>query len=193
MPDTTLTEPWRSFLHDLDALLHRPTELHCLGGFVIAELYDFERVTADIDVIVVRGEDPAKLAALAGQGSELHRRHKVYLDIVTVAQWPESYETRVLDLGPGTFRHLRLKALERHDLVLAKLTRNIDRDREDVKRLAIGPGLDPAVLRERYQSELRWQLGRPEREDTTLDLWLEMIAEVTAAQGQPTAPTESRS
>jgi hypothetical protein len=26
MPDTALTEPWRSFLHDLDALLDRPTE-----------------------------------------------------------------------------------------------------------------------------------------------------------------------
>jgi hypothetical protein len=185
MPDAVLTEPWRSFLRDLDALLDKPTELHCLGGFVIAELYDFERVTADIDVIVVRGEDPAKLAALASQGSDLHRRHKVYLDIVTVAQWPERYETRLLDFVPDSFRHLCVKALERHDLVLAKLTRNIDRDREDVKRLAIGPGLDPAVLQERYTSELRWQLGRPEREDTTLDLWLEMIAEATAAQGKP--------
>src|SRR5437868_6431099 len=137
MPDDTLTEPWRSFLQDLDALIDGPTELHCLGGFVIAELYDFERVTADVDVIVVRGQDPATLVTLAGQGSELHRRHKVYLDIVTVAQWPENYETRLLDLVPDTFRNLRLKALERHDLALAKLTRNIDRDREDVKRLAL--------------------------------------------------------
>lgn len=191
MSDAALTEPWRSFLHDLDALLDRTTELHCLGGFVIAELYDFERVTADVDVIVVRGEDPAKLATLAGQGSDLHRQHKVYLDIVTVAQWPENYETRLLDLVPGAFRHLCLKAFERHDLVLAKLTRNIDRDREDVKRLALGPGLDPEVLRERYQSELRWQLGRPEREDTTLDFWLEMIAEITAPQEGPKTPAES--
>ena len=137
----------------------------------------------------MRGEDPAKLAALAGQGSELHRGHKVYLDIVTVARWPENYETRLLDLAPGTFRNLRLKALERHDLVLAKLSRNIDRDREDVKRLALGPGLDPEVLRERYQSELRWQLSRPQREDTTLDLWLEMIAEVTVPKEGPKTPT----
>jgi hypothetical protein len=191
MSDAVLTEPWRSFLQDVDALLDRPTELHCLGGFVIAELYDFERVTADVDVIVVRGEEPSKLAAMAGQGSELHRRHKVYLDIVTVAQWPDNYETRLLDLVPGTFRNLRLKALERHDLVLAKLTRNIDRDREDIKRLALGPGLDPEVRRERYQSELRWQLGRPDREDTTLDLWLEMIAEITAPQEEPKTPAES--
>lgn len=191
MPEAIFTEPWRSFLDDLDALLDEPTELHCLGGFVIAELYDFKRVTADLDVIVVRGEEPAKLAALAGQGSALHRRHKVYLDIVTAAQWPGNYEKRLLDLAPGAFGCLHLKALERHDLVLAKLTRNIDRDREDVKRLATGPGLDPAVLRERYQTELRWQLGRPEREDTTLDLWIEMIAEIAAAERQSTVSPES--
>jgi hypothetical protein len=45
-------------------------------------MYDFARVTADLDVIEVRGGDPAALAAIAGKGSELHRRHKVFLDIV---------------------------------------------------------------------------------------------------------------
>ena len=178
MPETTLQEPWRSFLHDLDTLVDGPVELHCLGGFVIAELYDFARVTADVDVIHVRGATPVALADLAGQGSELHRRHKVYLDIVTVASVPENYQERLIDLFPGEFRNLRLKAFERHDLVLAKLARNIDRDREDVKRLAAGPGLDPQVLKQRYETELRYQFGRPEREDLTLELWLEMIQEV---------------
>ena len=182
MPDDVLRPPWSAFLDDLDALVRGPTELHCLGGFVIAELYDFDRVTVDIDVIRVRGEDPATLARVAGHGSELHRRHKVYLDIVTVAQWPENYEGRLLDLRLGEFRNLRLKAMERHDLALAKLVRNLDRDREDVKRLAAGPGLDATVLRERYQTELRYQLGRPDREDLTLDLWLEMIDEVSTGR-----------
>ena len=50
--------------------------------------------------------------------------------------------------------------------------------REDVKALAVRGGLDPAVLRQRYEEELRPYLGRPEREDLTLQLWLEMIAEV---------------
>jgi hypothetical protein len=38
------------------------------------------------------------------------------------------------------------------------------------------------MLRERYDSELRWQLGRPEREDLTLDLWLAMIEEIAATK-----------
>ena len=43
---------------------------------------------------------------------------------------------------------LRLKAFEVHDLVLAKLARNIDRDREDVRRLAEAQGeVDAATER----------------------------------------------
>lgn len=76
------------------------------------------------------------------------------------------------------FRRLRLRTLERHDLVLAKLERNSDRDREDVEAIARGPGLDVSVLKRRYEQELRQFLGRPEREDLTLSLWVEIIEEV---------------
>jgi hypothetical protein len=115
---------------------------------------------------------------VAGRGSELHKRHGLYLDIVTIATVPEHYESRLLDLFPDRFRKLRLKAFERHDLILAKLERNIDRDREDLWRLAHGPGLDVTVLQERYATELRPWLGRADREDLTLQLWLEIIREV---------------
>ena len=184
--DRVFRQPWRLFLQNLDALLHGSTELHCLGGFVIVESYDFTRVTADLDVVDVRGIDREKLADLAGRGSELHRRHKIHLDIVTVASVPENYEERLRDLLPGEFKNLRLKAFEPHDLVLSKLARNLDRDREDVKRLAAKPSLDPSLLKERYHTELRHQLARPEREDLTLVLWLEMIHEVQ--QSRPTKP-----
>jgi hypothetical protein len=152
--DGRLHEPWASFLLELDAHLTQRTELHCLGGFVISELYGLERPTADIDILEAsKGTDSVTLAKLAGKGSDLHRRYKVYLDVVTMVIVPEHYESRLVDLAANSFRHLRLKAFDRHDLVLAKLERNTDRDREDVKRLALGPGLDVAVLRERYARE----------------------------------------
>jgi hypothetical protein len=174
-----LHEPWAAFLNELDSQLTEPTELHCLGSFVISELYGLERPTADVDVLgSTKGTGPATLSALAGRNSALHKRHKVFIDIVTVASVPERYESRLLNLAPGSFRNLRLRALERHDLVLAKLERNADRDREDLKRLALGPGLDVNVLRQRYQRELRFQFGRPEREDLTLDLWIAIIEEL---------------
>lgn len=177
----SLSEPWRSFLLGLDQELKGITDLHCFGGFVVAEYYGLMRPTADIDIIEAAGATDLKtLGALAGKGSALAKQHHVYLDIVTVATVPEDYESRLIDIYPGTFKNLRLKAFERHDLVLAKLSRNGDRDREDVRRLAVGPGLEPEILRKRYAEELRFQSTNLGRDDLTLDLWIEMIQEIKA-------------
>jgi len=107
--------------------------------------------------------------------------------VVTVAEVPDDYESRLIDMQAQGLTHLRVLAFERHDLVLAKLARNTDRDREDVVALARGrgPGLDVDVLRLRYQDELRPTLGRPDREDLTMDLWVEMILEVTGPARTP--------
>lgn len=178
MPPDSVHEPWRSFLKALDDALEVPTELHCFGGFVVAEYYGLTRATADLDVLDSTGTNLVDLARLAGRGSPLHARHKLFVDVVTVADVPDDYDQRLLPLLDDAFRHLRLRAFERHDLLLAKLTRNSDRDRADLEAIAAGPGLDATVLRRRYQNELRYKLGRPEREDLTLALWIEIIEEV---------------
>lgn len=179
MPASSLSEPWRSFLMDLDNQLEGATELHCLGGFIIAEYYGLTRPTGDIDVIRAVGATNLKtLAQVAGKGSNLEKTHHVYLDIVTIATVPDNYEARLIDIYKDAFDKLHLKALEKHDLVLAKLTRNNDRDREDVRRLAGGPGLDPEILRERYNSELRFQSTNERRDDLTLSFWIEMVEEI---------------
>ena len=180
--ETRIHEPWASFFDELAGQLTRATELHCLGGFVVSELYGLPRPTADVDILeTTKGTEPATLSKIAGRDSDLAKRHKVFIDVVTVVAVPEHYESRLLDIAPGSFGNLHLKALERHDLVLTKLERNTDRDREDLKRLALGPGLDVLLLRERYEKELRLQLGRPEREDLTLELWIEIIRELRSA------------
>lgn len=177
MPTDSLREPWRSFLRDLDGQLSAPTDLHCLGGFVVAECYGLTRATADIDILESRGTNLSTIATMAGRNSALHERHKVYIDVVTVADVPDNYEDRLTPAPGASFTNLRLQVFERHDLVLAKLTRNIDRDRADVAAIAARPGLDIDVLRKRYAEELRYKLGRPEREDLTLALWIEIIQE----------------
>ena len=87
----------------------------------------------------------------------------------------------------GPLSHLRLFALEAHDLALTKLTRNSDRDRADVEFLATAAPLDPSLLRERYTREVRPYLDRPEREDLTIELWLEIIAEAQPRGGGRTS------
>lgn len=78
---------------------------------------------------------------------------------------------------PGAYQHLHLMALDPYDLALSRLERNSQKDRDDVRFLARSVPLQPEMLEERYSSELRWQLGRPEREGLTLRLWIEMILE----------------
>jgi len=119
---------------------------------------------------------------LGMRGSALHKKYKIYLDHVGVAHVPEDYEDRLTEIFPGTFQHLRLLALDPCDLALSKLERNIQRDRDDVLHLARTVPLDLEVLKDRYQKELRWQLGNPEREDLTLQLWIAAIEEKRSKQ-----------
>ena len=73
-------------------------ELHCFGGFVVAEHYGLIRATADVDVLESMGTDLAAIARLAGKGSRLHAQHKVYVDVVTVADVPDDYDARLIDM-----------------------------------------------------------------------------------------------
>jgi len=116
----------------------------------------------------------SELTKIGGKGSDLHRKHRVYLDAVTIATPPENYQDRLVPMFPGAWRRLQLFALEAHDLALSKLERNGERDRDDVQQLARAGHLRPEVLKERYYSELRPNLLAHEtRHDLTLQLWLE--------------------
>jgi hypothetical protein len=176
-----MPEPWLSFLRELDSAVGEEVRLKCMGGFVISLVYGFSRPTADLDVLEIAPREAGRsLLELGMEGGPLHKKYKVYLDHVGVAHVPENYEDRLTEIFPKVFKHLRLFALDPYDLALSKLERNIQRDRDDVKHLARTVPLDLEVLEERYQKELRWQLGNPEREDLTMRLWSEAIEEERA-------------
>jgi len=177
-PDKSIPEPWHSFLSELDAAVETEVRLDCMGGFVVTLVYGFSRPTADLDVLEIAPREAGKpMLQLGMQGGPLHKKYKIYLDPVGVAHVPENYEERLTEIFPKSFQHLRLCALDPYDLALSKLERNIQRDRDDVKYLVRTVPLDLDVLKQRYQKELRWQLGNPEREDLTLKLWIDAIEE----------------
>jgi Nucleotidyltransferase of unknown function (DUF6036) len=177
-PHEQIPEPWLSFLSELDSSVDEQVRLDCMGGFVVTMVYGFSRATGDLDVLEIAPAEAGRtLLALGARGGPLHKKYKIYLDPVGVAKIPENYEDRVTEIFPGVFKHLRLLALDPYDLALSKLERNLQRDRDDIKYLAKTVPFDLEILKERYQSELRWQLGNPEREDLTLRLWIEAIAE----------------
>lgn len=170
-------EPWAAFLKALDDLLEKPVDLHCIGGFVISMQYGLSRETADIDILPASpNERLVELQRLGGVDSDLHRRFKIYLQIVPIVSYPEDYESRLVQMWPRfKLVHLRLYALEPHDLALTKLERNADVDRQDVQALARAGQLDPRTLRDRYVKEFRPNLASGvEKHDLTLELWIEM-------------------
>jgi hypothetical protein len=184
MSHSKLVESWKSFLSEIDVCLQEDVELHCLGGFAATMLYGLARTTADVDVVLITPSGEIKpLLGLAGKGSLLHRKHKVYLDFVTVAVVPEDYDQRLKGMFSSAFKRLRLFALDPYDIALTKLERNTQRDRDDIKHLARTTPFDLEELRTRYARELRPYLGNPEREDlrfrcgSNQSKWIESIEE----------------
>ena len=170
-----LPSPWREFLFEVDGQLSEVIVLHCHGGFVAAVHYGLPRTTADLDYIeVAPGHAQSAIEKLAGQASLLTKKYGVYLQHVPLTSAPDSYETRLTELFPSQFQYLRLLALDPYDLALSKLSRNIAVDREDVEYLAKTIPLDPQVLRQRYQEELRpIMLGDLGVHDKTMEMWIE--------------------
>ena len=170
-----ISNPWRTFLEDVDRQLPHTISVHCLGGFVAALYYDLPRPTNDLDYIEVVPDDAINvLQRLAGIDSPIATKHRVYFQHVGLASLPESYAERLIEIAPGTLRRLRLFALEPHDLALSKLVRNSPIDRNDVAQLAKAVPLDAETLRARYRAELRpIIIGDPERHDLTLEMWIE--------------------
>jgi hypothetical protein len=168
-------EPWRSFLSELDALLDRPGDFHCIGGFVISQYYGFARETADLDLLTVVPMELAEIVfSLAGEGSPLHKKYRVYVDHVGVVNFPDNYETRLVRAFPAWLK-ARLWVLEAHDLALTKLERSNERDIRDVMFLAQASLINRETLADRFEVEMRpYLVGRTATwHQSTLQMWIE--------------------
>ena len=173
-----LPSPWNRFLEELDGLLREQVQVHCIGGFVVSLFYGLPRPTADIDYFAVLPYAAVgELQAWAGQGSRLAQKYKLYLQHVPTISLPEDYETRLTEMYPGRLKNLHLYAPDPYDLILSKLERNSQKDRDDVAFLAESLHLTPETLRERYTRELRPYLANEGRHDLTLKLWLDVYFE----------------
>ncbi len=150
----SLPEPWASFLGELDQIATEPVDFHCIGGFVVTRRCGFSRETRDLDVLAITPNTQRETFLRKGaEGSELHKKYKVYLDFVNVLDaYPENYEERLTEMFPGQLNHIRLLA----------------------------PG--PEELERRYQKEMRPYLALPEKRfDWVMKLWMAMLHEELAA------------
>ena len=174
MPANAPTEPWYGFFKHLDSLLDHEVTLVCFGGFVVTQHYGLSRLTGDVDCLeAIPMGDLDYITEHAGLGSPLHNEHGVYLEYVGISNLPDSYNERLRPMLRGVYKHVRLMAVDPYDLALSKLERNREVDRGDVEYLIQTLSLERQVFEQRYYEEMRPYLGRPEREDLTLRLWIE--------------------
>ncbi len=113
---------------------------------------------------------------MAGQGSALHGKHKVWLHRVDVANLPEDYTTRLSEMASGQFKRVKILVPDAYDCILSKLERASPKDRDDADYLFRSQKLDAQVLRDRYKNELGHNLiGKIEWHDQTLELWIDIF------------------
>lgn len=178
-----IPEPWKSFLTEIDDSIGEELRLECLGGFVVAMMYNSGRTTSDVDFIRCRPHDQnRRLAELAAEFSPLHSKYGLYLDFVTVVTLPDNYADRLTEMFPDQFANLRLFALGPYDLVLSKLERNLQHDREDMLFLVKNVPLDLQQLTEIYEREMKIYLEDNIRHRSTFAFWLELIEEMRTSQ-----------
>ena len=171
--------PWKEFLLALDAKMTEICTLPCFGGFAVTQEYGISRLTSDIDVLDVAPPRAVDfLIREGGLGSPLAIEHKVYLDIVGIANPPYEYESRLHPMYPGAFQHLRLMVMDPYDVALTKLKRDNDKDFQDVLHLAEKIPFDLELFEKRYIQELRdYTTGKAEDNDITFNRWMEAIRE----------------
>lgn len=170
----TLDKPWPDFLKDIDASLSQTVSLTCVGGFVLAAMYGIPRVTVDLDYIeVIPLEAMREIEAIAGGGSTLAKKHRLYIQAVGgVVDLPEDYASRVNELDLNLPK-LRLFVLDPYDLLLSKLTRNSPKDREDVKYLIQKEKLRFAPFYSRWEKEMAVHVANRDGHELTTRLWKE--------------------
>ncbi|MFH2203252.1 MAG: DUF6036 family nucleotidyltransferase [Elusimicrobiota bacterium] len=135
--------------------------LQVLGSCALMLQADYERGTKDGDVLETReltGPIKKQLLDLAGKGTDLQKRHRLYIDIITAGlpflpQRPAFHPAKSLD----DLRHFRVEVLDATDVVVSKLKRFKPDDIKDIRAMVVEYELvDHARLLERFRRAVDW-------------------------------------
>ena len=90
------------------------------------------------------------------------------LMLIEDPQWRE----RSVEIMRGSFKNLRLMAISKEDLVLSKLGRYNERDREDIRHLCENCKIDARKLINCYKSARQYYVGDLKAVDFTFNIVL---------------------
>ncbi len=139
------------FFRDIDGRWGTPAaakiRLRIIGSSALMLQTDYERGTKDSDVLETNDLTAGikkRLLDLAGAGTPLHERHRIYIEFVSsgLPFLPQvALYHRVVPLN-APLRHFDLEVLDVVDVVVAKLKRFHAGDRDDVDAM-VKKGLVP--------------------------------------------------
>lgn len=155
--------PVEVFIEAIDRAWPAPAapriELRVLGSSALFLHCDYQRGTKDSDVLEtaqVSGDVVATLKRLAGKGTPLHERHRLYLDVLgphfpflpqEPRWWPRDDLTRRLT-------HFSVAVLDPTDVVISKLPRFHANDVQDIREVVLRGLVDHAEFVMRFRSAI---------------------------------------
>jgi hypothetical protein len=145
------------------------TRLSLIGCGALMLQVDYERGTKDGDVfetLDLSAEAKTTLVALAGPGSKLHARRKLYIDIVKngvpfLAHAPKWNRVRFRE----PLRHLEIVALDVVDVVVSKLKRFNANDQADIDAMIERELVSHERLLDRFRAAVDEFAGDARAED----------------------------
>ncbi len=157
------------FLRELDRawkpLSQARQPLPIIGAGALMLQTDYERGTKDGDVLQTAAiSEPVKerLLALGGKDTAMHKRHRLYIDVVSggLPFLPQAPVWHVLtDLTAG-LEHFEVQVLDVVDVVVSKLKRFHANDRADVEAMIERGLVDHARLVQRFEAAVDvWKDG----------------------------------
>jgi hypothetical protein len=156
--------PVEHFFLDLDQNWPGPAaesrlSLLVLGSTALFLQCDYLRGTKDSDVIEtleLRGENRRQLETLAGRGSLLQKRHRMYLDVVArvIPFLPAEPLWYPMEELTSKLRHFSVLVLDPVDVVVSKLARFHANDRDDIREMIRRDMVSHAEVLARFQDAL---------------------------------------
>jgi len=166
--------PIRDLIRDLDRGWTRTTpekiRLCIIGSTALMLQADYERGTKDSDVLETAELDTAtraRIEKLAGPGTELHKRHKVYIEIVAsgLPLLPQAPKWLAMTDLNRELAHFRIEVLDVVDVVVSKLKRFHANDLRDIEAMVDRDLVAHAVLIERFRAAVDFYLLDSRAED----------------------------
>lgn len=169
------------FLRDIDNRIGHESlkgriALYVFGGAAAVIAYGSRRGTVDIDAYLEDEHIGKKLQEWAGKGKELARKHGIYFSSANTSLMlieDPDWKDRCVAILKDRLKHIRVMALSREDLILSKLSRYNDRDREDIQFLTDKYRIDPKKIIAYYKAARQYYVGHFGTLDQTFNIVLE--------------------